>query len=348
MIETPMSTATTAYLAAEIGGEKRQFALLADRALRIGRSDKNNIVIADNQASRYHAMLQRVENDFYYLTDLGSSNGTFVNGSRISAPVILKSGDRITIGEHNFVFFKEEIAAPDTEESAEMQSTKAFFAPMLISVLVADIRDFTGMARNMEPRTLSLITGTLFRQAGKALKTRDAWAQKYIGDAVMAVWLHRNSAPASAEFLRVFEGLSELAAAAANLQESFGLDGPVRLGASVNTGWASVGNVGSIASSDYTALGDVVNQAFRLESATRQLDCDLVLGQGTFDFLKNAIDTQDFFQPSTVKLKGYDEPTQAYTSHLVSLPSLIETLRVATTKAVTLAPRPPEPDKPSA
>jgi adenylate cyclase len=229
-----------------------------------------------------------------------------------------------------------------------MQSTKAFFAPMLISVLVADIRDFTGMARNMEPRTLSLITGTLFRQAGKALKTRDAWAQKYIGDAVMAVWLHRNSAPASADFLHVFEGLSELAAAAANLQESFGLDGPVRLGASVNTGWASVGNVGSIASSDYTALGDVVNQAFRLESATRQLDCDLVLGQGTFDFLKNAIDTQDFFQPSTVKLKGYDEPTQAYTSHLVSLPSLIETLRVATTKAVTLAPRPPEPDKPSA
>jgi adenylate cyclase len=320
-----------AYLEAEIDGQAHRFSLAGENIFRIGRSDKNNVVLTDDLASRNHAMLQRSEEGRFYITDLGSSNGTFVNGARISAPVILQPGDRIGIGNHEFSFHQEvpgQTAA--IEEPDELQSTNILFAQSLITVLVTDIRDFTGLARRVDASKLSMLTGAFFREAGKALQQRGAWTQKYIGDAVMAVWLHKKRAPELRELAAVFESLSRLSGIAAGLQAQFGLDAPIRIGAGINTGWASVGNVGSIASSDYTALGDVVNKAFRLESATKEIVCDLALGQGTFDFLAGAIEAGPFFQARTVTLKGYDEPATAYASHLSSLPAVLEALLRAT------------------
>ena len=68
-----------AFLETVIKEENRQFPLADDRICRIGRSDKNTIVVDDDLASRNHAMLQRAETGEFYLTDLGSSNGTLVN-----------------------------------------------------------------------------------------------------------------------------------------------------------------------------------------------------------------------------------------------------------------------------
>ena len=320
-----------AHLEAEIDGQVRRFSLAGENIFRIGRSDKNNVILADDLASRNHAMLQRSEEGRFYITDLGSSNGTFVNGARICAPVILQPGDRIGIGNHEFSFHQEVLGQPPPiEEPDELQSTNILFAQSLITVLVADIRDFTGLARSLDASKLSMLTGAFFREAGKALHQRGAWAQKYIGDAVMAVWLHKKRAPEVRELAGVFESLSRLAAIAAGLQDRFELNTPIRIGAGINTGWASVGNVGSIASSDYTALGDVVNKAFRLESATKEIVCDLAVGQGTFDFLSGAIDAAPFFHARTVRLKGYEEPATAYSSQLSSLPGVLEALLRAT------------------
>jgi adenylate cyclase len=317
-----------AYLEAEIEGQRRRFPLTGEGVCRIGRSDKNDIVLIDDLASRNHAMLQRSGEGLYYISDLGSSNGTLVNGARIPVPVILRHGAHITIGHHEFTFFQESIA-PTTplEETEELQSTNILFAEKLITVLVVDIRDFTGLARRVEPGKLSQLTGTFFREAGKALKERGAWEQKYIGDAVMAVWLHKKREPDTRELLAVFDGICKLSNIAAGLQKQFGLESAIRIGAGVNTGLASVGNVGSIASSDHTALGDVVNKAFRLESATKELGCDFLIGQGTHDFLAGSLDTERIFQACTVKLKGYDEPVTAYTAPLASLSSIVESLQ---------------------
>src|SRR6266478_9814309 len=289
------------YLEAEIDGKLSQFPLADDRTFRIGRSDKNNVVLTDDLASRNHAMLQRSDEGKFYITDLGSSNGTFVNGGRISAPVVLRHGDKIRIGSHEFTFHQESaVQPPPVEQPDELQSTNILFAQSLITVLVADIRDFTGLGRRLEASKLSSVTGTLFREGGKALQERGAWAQKYIGDAVMAVWLHKKRSPEMRELSNVFEGLSRLIEIASGLQSQFGLDAPIRLGAGINTGWASVGNVGSMASSDYTALGDVVNKAFRLESATKEIPCDLALGQGTYEFIACSIDVEHLFQKCSV------------------------------------------------
>lgn len=325
------STLPPAYLEADIKGDKREFPLASDRICRIGRSDKNAIVLEDDLASRNHAMLQRSEKGEFYLTDLGSSNGTFVNGARVCIPTILRQGDRIAIGSHEFVFHQP---APDTpvppppaEEIDELKSTNIFFAQKLISVLVVDIRGFTVLAQHTDAAKLSQISGTFFREGGKTLQERGAWAQKYIGDAIMAVWLHKKREPELREVLNIFEGLGKLVAVADTLEAQLSLDAPIRIGSALNTGWASVGNVGSIASSDYTALGDVVNKAFRLESATKEVACDLLLGQGTYEFLTHITNVDAIFRPNTVKLKGYDEPATAHGTRFSGLQTLLANLR---------------------
>jgi adenylate cyclase len=316
-----------AYLETEIAGGKRTFSIPKEFALCIGRSTSVGVPLEDEDVSRRHALVQRTENDQYYITDLGSRNGTHVNSKRISAPLVLKPGDRISIGSHTLTFCHQAERAPGTTSST-VQSTGTSFAPGIITVMVADNRDFTGLAQRVAPGPLSVITGTLFRRGGKALQDHGAWAQKYIGDAVMAVWLHGSLERGATDLRPVFEAISRLFEIAGSLQFSLNLEEPIRLGVGINTGWASVGNVGSIASSDYTAVGEVVNKAFRLESATRELDCDLALGQETYDLLAGAIDREQIFKTCSVKLKGYKRAVAAYTLPLASLPGLLKQLRI--------------------
>ena len=323
-----MGDVLRAYLEVEIGGQVTQFPLKGDRILRIGRSDTNNVVLNDERVSRNHAMLQASEEGLFYITDCGSVNGTFVNETRAATPMILRSGDQIQIGSHEFTFRQESAGEPpSTKRRKNEPSTEAILARSLITVLVVDIRDYTGLSQRVEGSKLSEVTGTLFRLGGRELQERGTWAQKYIGDAVMAVWRHKGHAPQAQELAAIFEGLSRLYQLASGMQQQFGLAEPIRIGAGINSGGAIIGNVGSIASSDYTALGDVVNKAFRLESATKEMDFDLALGQDSYDFVAGSIDADRLFQKCFVKLKGYDEPAAAFATHLSSLPVVIEALQ---------------------
>jgi ABC transport system ATP-binding/permease protein len=76
----------------------------AQTVIRIGRDEANDLVIADDLlASRRHAELKRRPDGRWEVNDLGSSNGTFVNGQRVSRAV-LSDDDLLTIGTHTFVF----------------------------------------------------------------------------------------------------------------------------------------------------------------------------------------------------------------------------------------------------
>ncbi len=86
----------------------REFALDGSE-LTIGRAPNCQVVLADDQlASRRHAAL-RFDGERYTIADLGSSNGTYVNGAEIkgSTPVRLNEGDRITVGEHELLYTTE-------------------------------------------------------------------------------------------------------------------------------------------------------------------------------------------------------------------------------------------------
>lgn len=73
--------------------------------ITIGREADNNVVIDNKLASRHHALIQKIRDD-YFLKDEESTNGTYLNGTKIPAGkyVKLNRGDKITIGSANLVF----------------------------------------------------------------------------------------------------------------------------------------------------------------------------------------------------------------------------------------------------
>jgi hypothetical protein len=90
-------------------------------SVRIGRGSGNDIVLQDSQSSRHHAEISR-QGDQFFIRDLGSTNGTFVNGQRITAPHPLNPGDQVRIGETTFACqVAGAAAAPAVGEDWESQ-----------------------------------------------------------------------------------------------------------------------------------------------------------------------------------------------------------------------------------
>jgi Tol biopolymer transport system component len=95
---------TSWYLVASSSPSPISAFQLVGPSITIGRTSDNDIVLDDNMVSRHHARLD-LQADTYVLTDLGSANGTWVNGRRISAPVSLQANDSIRFGKVSvFVF----------------------------------------------------------------------------------------------------------------------------------------------------------------------------------------------------------------------------------------------------
>ena len=77
---------------------------LSDKIVTIGRSPANTIPIDDTAASRKHCMIKKEPEDTYTLVDMGSANGTTVNGAKIAKEHPLETEDRIKIGKTILVF----------------------------------------------------------------------------------------------------------------------------------------------------------------------------------------------------------------------------------------------------
>ncbi len=314
-----------AYLELAIGTDTKRLPLDTDSTCRIGRGDQNTVALVDNQVSRTHALVQYIPGTGFQLTDLGSRNGTFVNNRRVVAPVTLKAGDRITVGSSEFLF--QGYSQSSTPTPVQTSQTIVDFSQQLITVLVTDIRDFTGLSRKLSEMKLSEVISTFVRESATVLSDHGAWGQKYIGDAVMAIWLHRDSRPERRDFLNIFQALLGILEIAAELHPQFGLEAPIRVGAGINTGLACVGNMGSESGADYTALSDAVNLAFRIESATKEIGCDLALGEATYEALTGHIDAEGLFKRHAVKLKGYHETKPLFAAGQASLSQLVEQLQ---------------------
>ncbi|MDJ0554538.1 MAG: adenylate/guanylate cyclase domain-containing protein [Microcoleaceae cyanobacterium MO_207.B10] len=294
----------------------RYLPLVGNNCWTIGRSSDNTFVLIDRWISRNHAMIQQMDTGDFYLIDLGSRNGSFVNGRRVSIPVTLKDGYHLLFGQTELEFHCPDLQM-DVEsviDSESQEFTATLHVRRLISVMVMDIRDFTVLTRQLDERLLSEVIGTWFRQAGDIIRNNGSWVDKYIGDAIMAVWFHGTEAVRTTEMIRIFQALKELHQVTMELSKAYPLPFPLRVGAGINTGYAMVSNAGSTERSDYTALGDTVNAAFRLESSTKEIGMDIALGEGTYKYISELEGNQQIFNQYKVHLKGYDTPTITYAS----------------------------------
>ncbi len=295
-------------------GNNRYLPLVGATCWTVGRSEDNNFVLRDHWISRNHAILQSTENGEFYLVDLGSRNGTFVNGRRVSIPITIKHGDHITFGQTEMEFYhKSDTTDTINNNSLDYETaTSTLHVRRLISVMVVDIRDYTILTRQTEETVLSNVIGSWFRQTGLIIRNYGSWVDKYIGDAIMAIWFHGADGPTNEEMMNILKSLHELYYIAKKLSSQYPLPFPLRIGAGINTGYAMIGNTGSGDRPDYTAIGDTVNAAFRLESATKEITMDIALGETTYEYLSSLNIEKIGFKPYSVNLKGYDSPTITY------------------------------------
>lgn len=317
---------STPYLLLPTETGNRYLPLVGSNCWTVGRGDDNNFVLSDRWISRNHAMLQCTETSDFYLIDLGSRNGSFVNGRRVSIPVTLHNGDRLTFGQTDLEFHcpsdnrNKDYSQPTSKETL----TSTLHVRRLMSVMVVDIRDFTVLTRQLDEKILSAVIGTWFRQSGNIIRESGSWVDKYIGDAVMAIWFHGSQEVSSEEILNILRAVSDLHTMTASLSSQYPLPFPLRIGTGINTGYAMVGNTGSGDRPDYTAIGDTVNAAFRLESATKEIGLDIALGEDTYRHISDLGLDDLGFKQHTVNLKGYDNPTITYAGTYTDLDKFLQ------------------------
>jgi adenylate cyclase len=90
-----------------------------------------------------------------------------------------------------------------------------------------------------------------------------------------------------------------------------GLDLEVKIGVGINTGVATIGEIGSEKKKNYTIVGDAVNLASRLESITKEYQCPLIFSEYTYEQVKSKIGGK---QLGNVKVKGREQPVSIYTA----------------------------------
>jgi adenylate cyclase len=180
--------------------------------------------------------------------------------------------------------------------------------------MFSDIRDFTKIAEKLEPQALTHLINSILTPLTAAIYARQGTVDKYIGDCIMAFWNapiadaeHRRNALLAALGMR--EALAaanrRLAEEAAKANRAFA---PVGVGIGINSGPCSVGNMGSEQRFAYSALGDTVNLASRLESLTRAYGVEIIVGEDAAE----GISDMALLEIDRVRVKGRSTPLTIY------------------------------------
>jgi len=177
-----------------------------------------------------------------------------------------------------------------------------------LSVLFCDVKEFSSHAEQLDPRQLSALLNALLTPLTEVVHRSGGTIDKYMGDAMMAFWGAPMADPHHAAHAvnAGFEILDQVA----RLGPTFRANGwpELEVGIGINSGLAHVGNMGSRYRMAYTAIGDVVNLAARLETLTRVFDCPMIVGEST----RRAFPAAGYRELGLVKVKGKQELVRVF------------------------------------
>ena len=178
-----------------------------------------------------------------------------------------------------------------------------------IAVLFADIRGFTQFSEERLPYDVVFLLNRYFRAMGEAVITSGGHLDKFIGDGVMALFgVDAKPGNAAAQAL---DAARRMSLNLAEMNASFGeeLKSPLRIGIGIHYGPAIVGEMGFGAIHTLTAVGDTVNTASRLESATKELNCQLVVSE---TLVKAAALSSEIGAVHEIELRGRNAALHVY------------------------------------
>ena len=178
--------------------------------------------------------------------------------------------------------------------------------------LFTDVRGFTSLSEALEPPQVVEVMNRALTIQADCVKEAGGMVDKFIGDAMMGVFNapidqedHENAAIDCAIEMQRRMGVLR--------QELSAEDKPeVVIGVGVNTGDAVIGNMGSDSRFDYTCIGDAVNVAARLESATKEAKRDILIGEVTAEFSRHELEELE-----PMALKGKAAPVRVFTLRTV-------------------------------
>ncbi len=171
-----------------------------------------------------------------------------------------------------------------------------------VSVLFCDVRDFTGFARQAEAKEVVARLNGLFEVVVPIVTRHGGHVDKFVGDGLLAVFGAPESYPDHAD--RAVRAACEIASRV-NSDDGPGL----RVGVGVNTGRVIAGSIGGAGRLNFSVIGDPVNVAARVEAATRELDENVLITEGTRRELGSAIEAEPRGEH---ELKGIAEPVALY------------------------------------
>lgn len=146
-----------------------------------------------------------------------------------------------------------------------------------LTILFCDIRGFTAIAESQAARQTFEWLNAFFTKMNDCITSHSGFIDKYLGDAIMAVFDKPNS--------HAMDAIQAAVAMQESLQEfndsrhKYKLESPVNIGTGINTGIGMIGTLGSDRRMDSTVIGDVVNTASRLENLTKIYGCPIIISK---------------------------------------------------------------------
>jgi adenylate cyclase len=227
----------------------------------IGRMNSNQIVLPDRKVSRRHSIIHAHREREFWLIDLGSSNGTYLNGRRINQPSRLNDQDRIEIAGFSFTFHQS--------QPSQLTSTLGTTARTIRDIrtlpcwlLVADVKSSTQFAQRLPPDEFSFTLGTWLVACKELVESHGGAINKFLGDGFFAFWVDQDQSPAA---------VASALLALKNLQAED--QPPFRF--VLHYGKASLG--GSASLGEESLLGLDVNFAFRMEKVAAEVGAPTLL-----------------------------------------------------------------------
>jgi adenylate cyclase len=265
---------------------------LVGTACALGRAPGNQILLEDANVSRRHALVHCQNGKEHWLVDLGSSNGTYLNGRRVVKPTRLKSQDCVRIGEREFVFHRAPLVAGATSlcaPPATMQQIKTAEYWMFL----LDLVDSSRLGQALAPKELSMLTGRWLGACKDIIESHGGCINKYLGDGLLAYWA-ANEKPEM-----VVRMLSELR----QLQDR---DNP-RFRCVFHVGELAVG--GTSSQGEESLVGRELNLVFRLEKLAGDLGALRLMSGVAAARLRHLVQTKP---AGSHPVKGFDRPVAVF------------------------------------
>nr|MCR4579725.1 adenylate/guanylate cyclase domain-containing protein [Treponema sp.] len=181
-----------------------------------------------------------------------------------------------------------------------------------VSVLFCDIRSFTAMSEKMSAEEVVSLLNKYFTALGKCISANHGIINKYIGDAIMAIFGAPLESKNSA--LDAYHAALDMRKALVQVNQELAKEGKaeLRFGIGIHTGPVFAGTIGAENRMEYTVIGDTVNTASRLESLCKTYKVDLLISEAAAK--KTALPDGELNFVANTEIRGKAENMNVYTS----------------------------------